>query len=135
MDFNFTREENEFREEVINWLKENLPHNISEKVRSYKRLSKEDYEIFMKKLSQKGWLAINWPVEYGGTGWSTIQKHIFEEEIDKANAPRIVPFGLNMLGPVLIEYGSKKQKEFYLPRILSCEDCWAQGYSEPGSGL
>ncbi len=134
MDFNFTREENEFREEVINWLKENLPHNISEKVRSYKRLSKEDYEIFMKKLSQKGWLAINWPVEYGGTGWSTIQKHIFEEEIVKANAPRIVPFGLNMLGPVLIEYGSKKQKEFYLPRILSCEDWWAQGYSEPGSG-
>ena len=78
MDFNFTREENEFREEVTKWLKENLPHNISEKVRSYKRLSKEDYEIFMKKLSQKGWLAINWPVEYGGTGWSTIQKHIFE---------------------------------------------------------
>ena len=69
-------------------------------------------KFFMKKLSQKGWLAINWPVEYGGTGWSTIQKHIFEEEIVKANAPRIVPFGLNMLGPVLIEYGSKKKKNF-----------------------
>ena len=134
MDFNFTREENEFREEVINWLKENLPHNISEKVRSYKRLSKEDYEIFMKKLNDKGWLALNWPVEHGGTGWNSVQKHIFEEEIVKANAPRIVPFGLNMLGPVLIEYGSEKQKKYYLPRILTCEDWWAQGYSEPGSG-
>ena len=110
MDFNFTREENEFREEVINWLKENLPHNISEKVRSYKRLSKEDYEIFMKKLSQKGWLAINWPVEYGGTGWSTIQKHIFEEEIVKANAPRIVPFGLKYAWPSINRIWFKKTK-------------------------
>ena len=134
MDFNFTEQETNFRNEIKNWLSNNLPKNISEKVRKYQRLYKEDYEIFMKKLNDKGWLALNWPVEHGGTGWNSVQKHIFEEEIVKANAPRIVPFGLNMLGPVLIEYGSEKQKKYYLPRILTCEDWWAQGYSEPGSG-
>jgi len=134
MDFNFTEQETNFRNEIKNWLSNNLPKNISEKVRKYQRLYKEDYEIFMKKLNDKGWLALNWPVEHGGTGWNSVQKHIFEEEIVKANAPRIVPFGLNMLGPVLIEYGSEKQKKYYLPRILNCEDWWAQGYSEPGSG-
>ncbi len=134
MDFNFTEQETNFRNEIKNWLSNNLPKNISEKVRKYQRLHKEDYEIFMKKLNEKGWLALNWPVEHGGTGWNSVQKHIFEEEIVKANAPRIVPFGLNMLGPVLIAYGSEKQKKYYLPRILTCEDWWAQGYSEPGSG-
>tara|TARA_B100001996_G_scaffold382872_1_gene376071 strand:- start:2167 stop:3363 length:1197 start_codon:yes stop_codon:yes gene_type:complete len=134
MDFNFTEQETNFRNEIKNWLSNNLPKNISEKVRKYQRLHKEDYEIFMKKLNEKGWLALNWPVEHGGTGWNSVQKHIFEEEIVKANAPRIVPFGLNMLGPVLIAYGSEKQKKHYLPRILTCEDWWAQGYSEPGSG-
>ena len=134
MDFNFTEQETNFRNEIKNWLSNNLPKNISEKVRKYQRLHKEDYEIFMKKLNEKGWLALNWPVEHGGTGWNSVQKHIFEEEIVKANAPRIVPFGLNMLGPVLIEYGTKEQKNYYLPRILTCEDWWAQGYSEPGSG-
>ena len=114
MDFNFTEQETNFRNEIKNWLSNNLPKNISEKVRKYQRLHKEDYEIFMKKLNDKGWLALNWPVEHGGTGWNSVQKHIFEEEIVKANAPRIVPFGLNMLGPVLIEYGSEKQKKYYL---------------------
>ena len=134
MDFNFTEQETNFRNEIKNWLSNNLPKNISEKVRKYQRLHKQDYEIFMKKLNEKGWLALNWPVENGGTGWNSVQKHIFEEEIVKANAPRIVPFGLNMLGPVLIEYGTEEQKKYYLPRILTCEDWWAQGYSEPGSG-
>ena len=134
MDFNFTEQETNFRNEIKNWLSNNLPKNISEKVRKYQRLHKEDYEIFMKKLNEKGWLALNWPVDHGGTGWNSVQKHIFEEEIVKANAPRIVPVGLSMLGPVLIAYGSEKQKKHYLPRILNCEDWWAQGYSEPGSG-
>ncbi len=134
MDFNFTEQEINFRNEIREWLSINLPKNITQKVRKYQRLNKEDYEIFMKKLNENGWLAINWPAEYGGTGWNSVQKHIFEEEIVKANAPRVVPFGLNMLGPVLIEYGSEKQKQYYLPRILNCEDWWAQGYSEPGSG-
>jgi alkylation response protein AidB-like acyl-CoA dehydrogenase len=73
-------------------------------------------------------------VEYGGTGWTPVQKHIFEEEMVAAGAPRIIPFGVNMLGPVIIKYGTEVQKAYYLPRILSGEDWWAQGYSEPGAG-
>ena len=88
----------------------------------------------MMILNDKGWLATHWPTEYGGTGWNAIEKHIFEEEIIIASAPRIVPFGTIMLGPVLIEFGSEEQKKYYLPRILNGEDWWAQGYSEPGAG-
>ena len=134
MDFNFTQDENNFRKEIKDWLSKNLSQRISNKVKKFQRLDKNDYEEFMKALSAKGWLAVNWPKEHGGTGWSNTQKHIFEEEIVKAGAPRIVPFGLNMLGPVLMEFGNEKQKKYYLPRILNCDDWWAQGYSEPGSG-
>ena len=134
MDFNFTQDENDFRQEIKDWLSENLSQRISNKVKKFQRLNKNDYEEFMKALSAKGWLAVNWPEEHGGTGWSNTQKHIFEEEIVKAGAPRIVPFGLNMLGPVLMEFGNEEQKKYYLPRILNCDDWWAQGYSEPGSG-
>ena len=134
MNFEYSEKEEKFRTEVRDWLKETLPKYLSEKVRKYQRLTKEDYELFMNNLSKKGWIAWHWPEEYGGTGWNAIEKHIFEEEIVKASAPRIVPFGVNMLGPVLIEFGSEEQKNYYLPRILNNEDWWAQGYSEPGAG-
>ena len=134
MNFEYTKEEQNFRNEVREWLKQTLPKSLSDKVKKYQRLSKQDYEIFMNNLSKKGWLAWHWPEEYGGTGWNAIQKHIFEEEIVMASAPRIVPFGVNMLGPVLIEFGSEEQKNYYLPRILNNQDWWAQGYSEPGAG-
>ncbi len=85
-------------------------------------------------LNARGWLAGNWPKEYGGTGWNAVQRYIFEEETSAAFAPRIVPFGLAMLAPVLMAFGSDVQKAHYLPRILSGEDWWCQGYSEPGAG-
>ncbi|GAB1845813.1 acyl-CoA dehydrogenase family protein [Achromobacter xylosoxidans] len=85
-------------------------------------------------LNRQGWLASHWPVEYGGTGWSTTQKYIFDNECALAGAPRIVPFGLSMLGPVLIKYGNEAQKRHWLPRILDGSDWWCQGYSEPGAG-
>ena len=134
MNFDYSEKEKVFRDDVKKWLKETLPSTLSEKVKKYQRLNREDYEIFMKNLNDRGWLAWHWPTEYGGTGWSAIEKHIFEEEIINASAPRIVPFGVNMLGPVLIEFGTEEQKKYYLPRILNNEDWWAQGYSEPGAG-
>ncbi|MDA0763354.1 MAG: acyl-CoA dehydrogenase family protein [Proteobacteria bacterium] len=134
MNFEYSEKEKVFRDDVKKWLKETLPSTLSEKVKKYQRLNREDYEIFMKNLNDRGWLAWHWPTEYGGTGWSAIEKHIFEEEIINASAPRIVPFGVNMLGPVLIEFGTEEQKKYYLPRILNNEDWWAQGYSEPGAG-
>ena len=134
MDMKLTPEEEAFRQEVRAFIKEALPPGLAAKVKSGKHLGREDYLTWQRALGAKGWLAPHWPVEHGGTGWTPVQKHIFEEECVAAGAPRVVAFGLTMLGPVLIKYGSEAQKAHYLPRILSSEDWWAQGYSEPGSG-
>ena len=134
MDLNYTPEETAFREEVRTFLKEKVPARLSAKVKAGKRLTKADYELWHSILNERGWLAIHWPKEYGGTGWTPIQKHIFEEESVKAGTPRIIAFGLSMLGPVLIQFASEEHKQKYLPRILNGEDWWAQGYSEPGAG-
>ncbi len=134
MDLNYSKEEKNFQDEVKNWIKNNLPDSLRNKILKHKRLNKEDYSYWHEKLKAKGWLCWHWPIEYGGTGWTPVQKHIFEVEMITAGAPRIVPFGPNMLGPVLIKFGSEKHKNYYLPRILNCDDWWCQGYSEPGSG-
>ncbi len=134
MDLSFTAEEVVFRAEVNTFLAENLPSRLSDKVRTGKRLGKEDYEEWHGLLNGRGWLASHWPQAYGGTEWTPVQKHIFEEECCMAAAPRVVPFGVNMLGPVLIKFGSPAQQQHYLPRILDGTDWWCQGYSEPGAG-
>jgi alkylation response protein AidB-like acyl-CoA dehydrogenase len=134
MDLNYTPEELEFRDEVRAFLRARLPHEISRKVLEHKRLTKEDHVRWQKLLSAQGWMAPNWPVEFGGTGWNAVQQHIFDEECADAGAPRVMPFGVNMVGPVIIAFGSPWQKQHYLPRILSNEDWWCQGYSEPGAG-
>lgn len=131
---NFTPDEIAFRDEVRSFLKERLPESLAAKVKGGKRLVRGDYELWHERLNERGWLAWHWPVEHGGTGWTPIEKHIFEEECVAAGAPRVLPFGLNMLGPVLIKFGSEEQRSHYLPRILNGDDWWCQGYSEPGSG-
>ncbi|MDP3746379.1 MAG: acyl-CoA dehydrogenase family protein [Phenylobacterium sp.] len=85
-------------------------------------------------LYEKGWIAPSWPVEHGGPGWSPMQRHIFADECAKADAPVIPAMGLQMCGPVLMAYGTAEQKAFFLPRMLSGEHYWCQGYSEPQSG-
>lgn len=134
MDLSFSAEEEEFREEVRAFLKEKLPARLSDKVRTGKRLTKRDYEEWHAILNARGWLANHWPVEMGGTGWSVAQSHIFDVERALAYGPRISPFGVLMLGPVLIKYGTEAQKKHWLPRILDGTDWWCQGYSEPGAG-
>jgi len=134
MDLNYSPEEIAFREEVRAFLKEKLPKELSDKVKYRGDLTKADMEQWHAILNERGWLAPNWPKEYGGAEWNAVQKHIFEEECAFANAPRIVPFGLTMLAPVLMKFGSKEQKDHYLPRILNGDDWWCQGYSEPGAG-
>ena len=134
MDLNFTPQEEAFREEVRAFLAEKLPQRLSDKVANGKHLSKADMEEWHAILNARGWLANHWPVEYGGPGWNAVEKFIFENECALANAPRIVPFGVNMLGPVLIKYGNEAQKRYWLPRILDGSDWWCQGYSEPGAG-
>lgn len=134
MDLSFSAEDIAFRDEVRTYLAENLPAHISDAVRAGGELTKEIMEEYHAILNAKGWLATTWPTEFGGPGWTPVQRHIFEEECCRAYAPRIVPFGLSMLGPVLQKFGTKEQQDHYLPRILDGTDWWCQGYSEPGAG-
>lgn len=134
MDLEFNASEKEFRDDVRAFLKVKLPPNVAEKVKLGKRLTKADMEGWHAALNGRGWLAPNWPKEWGGAGWTAIQNHIFDEEAWAAGAPRVMPFGINMLAPVLIKFGSDEQKRHFLPRILDGTDWWCQGYSEPGAG-
>ena len=134
MELTFTPEEEAFRTEVRSFLKQHLPDRLSSKVRDGLRLNKADIDEWHAILNRRGWLANHWPEQYGGPGWNAVQKFIFELECALAHSPRIVPFGVGMLGPVLIKYGNEAQKRHWLPRILSGEDWWCQGYSEPGAG-
>ena len=134
MDMSFTPEELAFRDEVRAFLKETLTPEIQHEVENNAHLSKAEAEAWHAALNRRGWLANHWPEQYGGPGWNAVQKYIFETECALAHSPRIVPFGVNMLGPVLIKYGSEAQKQYWLPRILNGDDWWCQGYSEPGAG-
>jgi alkylation response protein AidB-like acyl-CoA dehydrogenase len=134
MDLNYTDEESAFQIEVRNFLAEKLPKQMSEKVRLGGDLTKAEMDEWHSILNDKGWLAQNWPKAFGGAEWDAVQRHIYEEEAALANAPRIIPFGLSMLAPVLQKFGSQEQCDHWLPRILSGEDWWCQGYSEPGAG-
>ncbi|WP_223536531.1 acyl-CoA dehydrogenase family protein [Pseudomonas sp. GL-B-16] len=134
MDIEFTVQEQAFRQEVRAFLRDNLPGELSERISLGKRLSKTHQVQWMQILDRQGWLAPGWPVEFGGTGWNAVQKHIFDEECFAAGAPKVVSFGLKMVAPVIIKFGTTEQKAHFLPRILSCEDWWCQGYSEPGAG-
>jgi len=134
MDLNYTTEDLAFRDHVRNYLEAHLPADLQHKVRNHKRLVREDFVRWHKILAKQGWVATGWPTEYGGTGWTPTQRHIFEEECARAGTPPILPFGVNMVAPVIMAFGNQTQKEYYLPRILNCDDWWCQGYSEPGSG-
>jgi alkylation response protein AidB-like acyl-CoA dehydrogenase len=134
MDLAFTTEEQQFRDTIRQWVRENLPVDVSQKVHQGLRLSREDMQRWARILGKKGWLGYGWPQEFGGPGWSAVQRHLFEEECALAGAPRIVPFGPVMVAPVIMAFGSKAQQERFLPGIASGEVWWSQGYSEPGSG-
>ncbi|MBR7792047.1 acyl-CoA dehydrogenase family protein [Undibacterium sp. FT147W] len=134
MDLNYTPEDLAFRDQVRSYLEANLPTDLQQKVLNHKRLSREDFVRWHKILAKQGWVATGWPKEYGGTGWTPTQRHIFEEECARAGTPAILPFGVNMVAPVIMAFGNQAQKDYYLPRILNCDDWWCQGYSEPGSG-
>lgn len=125
-----------FRAEVREFLRDNLPPELAHAGRRATSVfSHPDHSIpWQKILTAKGWGAMDWPVEYGGTGWTPMQKYIFSAECARAGAPNLLPQGLKMVAPVLMHYGTDEQKAYFLPRILSGEHYWCQGFSEPGSG-
>ncbi len=134
MDLEFSPEELAFQSEVRSFIAENYPTELRGKQDEGDELSKEDFLSWHRILAKKGWVAPAWPVEFGGTGWTATQKYIWSEETAAADCIRLMPFGLAMVGPVIYTFGTPEQKAQYLPRILSGEDWWCQGYSEPGSG-
>jgi len=134
MDFNYSPSERAFRDEVTAWLAAHLPVDLRDKVVRYEELGREDLLRWHRILARKGWIAPAWPKEWGGTGWSVVERYIFEEACGYAGAPPLIPFGLAMCAPVLLKFGTDAQRQRFLPRIYRGDDFWCQGYSEPGSG-
>ncbi len=134
MDLTFGPELEAFREEVREFFATALPADIRERVERGVPLAKEDIVRWQRILHEKGWIAPHWPKEYGGCGWDAARQYIFHVEMGLAGAPRPIPFGLNMVGPVIYTFGTPEQKAYHLPRILRSEIWWAQGFSEPGAG-
>ena len=134
MNVNLTKEELDFQSEVRQFLEEKYPVDIREKRNTGIPLSRDDTIRWQKTLYEQGWAAVNWPVEHGGTGWTPVQKYIFDKELGAVNAPEFVPFGMSMVGPIIYTFGNDDQKQRFLPDIVASNVWWCQGYSEPGSG-
>lgn len=132
MDLTFTPQDEAFRAEVRDFIEKNCPAHLRGPRRVIR--SKEDFLTWHRILYEKGWVAPSWPVEYGGTGWTVTQRYIWQEENARAETPSLLPFGLQMVGPVIYTFGDERQKDYFLPRILSGDHWWCQGYSEPGAG-
>jgi alkylation response protein AidB-like acyl-CoA dehydrogenase len=132
MDITFTKREKEYQEELAAWLKEHLP-------KDWKKQVKEDAKVFhrwwQRELYEGGWGALNYPEEYGGRTVSAVEQLIFHTEFAKAGAPRpLGESGVNIVGRVLLHYGTQEQRDYFLPKILNGEHIWAQGFSEPNAG-
>jgi pimeloyl-CoA dehydrogenase large subunit len=134
MDLAFSKEEIAFREEVRAFFRDNVPPETRRKMVEGRHLSKDEMIAWWRILNKKGWGVSHWPKEYGGTGWSSVQQYIFNEELQMHPAPAPLAFGVSMVGPVIYTFGNEKQKQHYLPRIANVDDWWCQGFSEPGSG-
>jgi len=134
MDISFSEQDLQFQEEIRSGLANDFPAHVREKQLKGESLSKPDMIDFHKFLYEKNWAGYNWPVEFGGTGWSPVQIYLFLNELALAQCPTILPFGLSMVGPVIYTFGNQEQKDRFLPDILQFNTWWCQGYSEPGSG-
>jgi pimeloyl-CoA dehydrogenase large subunit len=134
MDIRFTDKELAFRDEVRAFLAAKLPDSLREKLARGEHASKDELVAWTRVLNARGWAVSNWPIEWGGTGWTPVERHIFEDELQQAPAPQPLPFGVSMVGPVIIAFGNEAQKRRFLPRIANLDDWWCQGFSEPGSG-
>ncbi|MDQ0466714.1 alkylation response protein AidB-like acyl-CoA dehydrogenase [Caulobacter ginsengisoli] len=134
MNLEFSPEDLAFRDEVRTFIAENYPEQLRGKQDEGDDLGKDDFLAWHKVLAKKGWVAPSWPKEWGGTSWTPTQKYIWSEELARADAIAVLPFGINMVSPVIYTFGTKEQKEKFLPATYNGEIWWCQGYSEPGAG-
>ncbi|MCX8132834.1 MAG: acyl-CoA dehydrogenase family protein [Roseococcus sp.] len=134
MELRFTDAERAFREEVRAFLAAECPEATRRHMIAGKSPTKQMVVEWQRKLNARGWATPEWPVEYGGPGWTPAQKYIFREELQMWPAPQPLAFNVNMCGPVIIEFGTEAQKKRFLPRMANLDDWWCQGFSEPGAG-
>lgn len=134
IDLAFKDEYQDFRQEVRSFIDTNLTEQMRTKVERGEPLDRGLHTTWHKLLDSHGWGAPNWPVEYGGTGWSLAQQFVFEQEMAAHYAPPLIDFGLSMIGPLLMDFGTEAQKDYFLPPIRSGDLWWCQGFSEPNSG-
>lgn len=123
-----------FRQELRAFFAANVDGPLRKRVRAGLRPHHDDWRNWQRLMFRQGWAAPTWPTEYGGTGWTPEELHIYEQERVRADAPALYHQGLDLIGPIIFTYGSQAQKDYYLPRILDGRDWWCQGYSEPGAG-
>jgi len=134
MDLAFSAQETAFREEVRSFIAENYPPHLRGLQEEGEEMGRDDILSWHRILAKKGWAAPAWPKDQGGTGWTATERYIFSEESARAETIPPLPFGINMVGPVIYTFGTPEQKARYLPGILSGDVWWCQGYSEPGAG-
>jgi alkylation response protein AidB-like acyl-CoA dehydrogenase len=134
MDLSFTAEEIAFREEARHFFREEFPQGIRDKVERGKHLTRDEIVTAHRALNARGWAVPNWPVEWGGQGWSPVQVYMYQDEMQQACVPPPLGFNATMVGPVIAQFGSQAQKERFLARAANLDDWWCQGFSEPGSG-
>ncbi len=134
MRLTLNQDELDFRSIVDDWVQKNLPDDLRQMARLGEHLTRKEFSRWCAILDSNGWSVPAWPKEYGGTGWSPLRRHLFEEQLLLSGAPRNTSAGIAMLGPILIAFGTQDHKNKYLPSIRRGETFWAQGFSEPGSG-
>ena len=136
MDFSFSDEDRAFQGEVREWLDVAWPKDVRRRQAksALGRVSKDQQSRWQQALAKRGWAAPNWPEEYGGAGFTPTQNYLFDLELARAGAPGVLPFGITMVAPVIMKFGTQEQKDRFLPDILNSRVWWCQGYSEPGSG-
>lgn len=136
MDISFNESDRQFQQEVRTWLETAWPQEMRDKQSksALGKLAKEDFVAWQKRLAERGWAATNWPKEHGGANFSPTQSYIFDLERARVGAPNVIPFGITMVAPVIMKFGTQEQKDEFLPKILNSDIWFCQGYSEPGSG-
>jgi len=134
MQFEFTREELAFRDEVRAFIDANLPHAVRQKLYEHRSLTRDEIRDWHRALNLRNWATPSWPEKWGGPGFTPVQRYIFFDELHQAPAPEPVSFNVSMIGPVIATFGNAQQKQRLLPRIRNLDDWWCQGFSEPGAG-
>ncbi len=134
MDLRFSEADHAFRAEVRDFIGAELDPAVRRKLAEHRALTKDEIVAWQRKLNTRRWATPSWPAEQGGPGWSAVQRYIFLDELHQAPAPEPLSFNVNMIGPVLIAFGTPAQQQRFLPRIANLDDWWAQGFSEPGAG-